>query len=264
MVEVRAELDVFMRFGRGPSVAPRSRLVWLRWGPPKRKISAMKRSMPLVIVGMVIALCASASGAVDRVSHDRSCSATGPESNRSVADARRFHRFPLFFAGRTLGPHLPLTGVVCDQAPVADAPVIYKPPSSYGTIPSWTFIYGDCTPASGIGAGGCGPPVQITSDGSCWNNLGLYFKRDRPKLIHLRGVPVGLFPESDNTHIELYTKQTTITIFASTIPKAKRIARALRSADGRYPSGSRLRPASLRTLAGKVRCADVARGPVQG
>lgn len=214
----------------------------------------MKRSMVLV-VGLLIAACASANGSVDSGSRARYCSATGPQSHRSVGDARQFRRFPLFYAGRTLGRHLPLSDVLCDQQPVADAPVIYKPPSAYGTIPSWTFIYGSCTPASsGIEPGGCAPPVEIINDGSCWNNLGLYFKSDRPKLIYLRGVPVGLFPGGDNTHIELYTKQTTMTIFANTIAQAKRIARSLRSANGRYAPGSCLSPVSPRTLAGKTRC----------
>ncbi len=113
----------------------------------------MKRLMPMLVVGTVIGLCSSAGGSVDRVSHERSCPAAGREGNQSLAEARRFHRFPLFWAGRTLGRHLRLAAVVCSQQSVADAPVIYKAPSAYGTIPSWTFIYGQCTPASGSDAG---------------------------------------------------------------------------------------------------------------
>jgi hypothetical protein len=181
------------------------------------------------------------------------CSRSGPDSKRSVADAARFPDFPLLYAGRALAG-LRLTAVLCHQVPTVDAPVIYRSPETYPLVPSWSFIYGTCKGADVFDGSGCAPPVEIANDASCWNNLGVYAKSDRPKLIRLRGVPAALFPAAGPSKVELYTRQTTVTIFAPTLPQAEHIAKTLRSLDARHPAGSPLDPPTPSTLAGKTPC----------
>lgn len=172
-----------------------------------------------------------------------------PEAELTLNDARRFRRFDLFYAGsRVLG--LPLTAVLCSMQPTVDQPVITKPPSAYGLMPRWTFIYGTCKASS---EEGCRPPVEIMNDGSCWNNLRYYSKRDRTRLGRLRGVPASLSSSFDGGEVLLYTRRTTVTIDAPNLSQARRIALALYSASGRY--GTRRLPSpSSRTLEGKTTC----------
>ncbi len=174
-----------------------------------------------------------------------------PEANLTLADARRFHRFDLFSAGRRV-VHLPLTAVLCTMQPTADKPVITRPPESYGLMPSWTFIYGTCT-ASG-NEGGCAPPVDIQNDGSCWNNLGLFAKRDRPRLHRLRGTPFASNESADGSQITLYSRWTTITIDARDARNAMRVVQALRGVNASFPVRSQLPPPSQHTLDGKTKC----------
>jgi hypothetical protein len=136
--------------------------------------------------------------------------------------------------------------------PTADKPVITKPLESYGTMPRWDFTYGSCT-ASGD-EGGCGLPVDIQNNGSCWDNLGLFTKADRPPLHRLRGVPSAASSDADGGEVVLYTRQTTITIDAPTLRQAKQIALALRGVNAPYTTRSRLPAPSQRTLDGKTKC----------
>jgi hypothetical protein len=204
-----------------------------------------------LLVLAVLGLPTAGRGSV-AVAKQFRCGAYGkPEAQLPLAAARRFRRFDLFFAGsRAAG--FPLTAVLCTMMPTADRPTITRPPESYGLMPSWTFIYGTCH--SSGSEGGCSTPVDISNDGSCWSNLALFTKRDRPKLHGLRGVPSAGGRSDNEAHLTLYTRRTTIGIDAPSTAAARRIALALRSLDSRYSARSRLLPASHRTLYGHTKC----------
>ncbi len=200
---------------------------------------------------LVSAVRAAQHVAASRHAAAQRCGPEGQSNNLPLAAARRFHRFDLFYAGpRAAGSSL--SGVLCGMMATADEPVLTKEPESYGLIPSWTFTYGSCIQPRGEGS--CATPVDIQDDGSCWDNLGLFARADRPTLGHIRGVPAAVDQDSEGGHITLYTRRTTITIDAPTVGQAMQIALTLRDVNAADPSHYRLPPISARTLHGKSLC----------
>ncbi len=221
--------------------------------------AALTRSARLVVVTAaalvgVGVVAAQFAGAGTPATHR--CGSEGQGAKLTVADARRFRRFDLFYAGRRV-LKLPLSAVICTMQPAVNQPVITRPPESYGLAPSWDFSYGTCQ-ASGS-EGGCADPVDIQENDSCWDSPRLSSGKDLAKLPRVRGVPSSASVDSGDGFAELvlYTRSTTITIWAPDLRKATAIASALRGVNSRYTPRSRLPSPSLRTLEGKTRCRNL-------
>lgn len=92
------------------------------------------------------------------------------------------------------------------------------------------FIYGDCTPPSGIDAGGCFPPLEVQH----W----LLSKRPPSKFAadircHVVAVPGRTAAVFESTGgMEVYVGNRTVVIFADSEARMKRAAAALRAVKG--------------------------------
>ncbi len=217
----------------------------------------LRRAAVLCACGTLAAGCEAGGSSATTTG---SCARPNLNGHQAIGDAVRFRGFPLFYVGDRFDG-LPLTHVACERRAIVRAPVTFGVSANPGVMPSWGFIYGTCKGADAFDGSGCGPPVEVADDSSCWNNLALYSKRDQPPLVRLRGTPAGLFTDGAGSKVELYTKNTTITVFAENIAQARHVALELRSIDGRYGPGSRLPPATASTLAGKTRCRGADRAP---
>lgn len=92
------------------------------------------------------------------------------------------------------------------------------------------FIYGDCTPPSGIDAGGCPPPLEVQH----WP----VSKRPPSRFAHdiachrvkIHGRTAAIFESTGG--IEVYIGMSTVVIFADSARRMKRAAAALRPVKG--------------------------------
>jgi hypothetical protein len=66
----------------------------------------------------------------------------------------------------------------------------------------------------------------------------------------IRGAPATVFDD----RVELYTRHTTVVVFAPTPGAARRMAAGLRTLDGRIGPGEALLPASAAALANRLPC----------
>jgi hypothetical protein len=130
--------------------------------------------------------------------------------------------FEIFSAGPAVAG-LPLTSVVrrCDAgAPADEAPANYV-----------AYLYGHCEIADG--ATGCALPLQIHTWPACQRSLADYSFEGKPlpyrRLPEHGGAEVVEINFSLDHRIEVYTKSSTVVIFASSSALAKRAIELLRS-----------------------------------
>lgn len=183
----------------------------------------VRRSVPLQIA-LLLALasgvsgCASDDRPVDDATLERLADASGPAS---------------YYAGRSFAG-LPLT-----HAESAGAGRAF-------------FVYGSCEiddPDGFFGpeGGSCSPPVQIQVfrfDANQWRlAAGCY---SRPSL---RGVPTVR-----HDGLVLFTARTVVKIYARSPAEERRVARELRSLDGRVQTGADLPPPAFDVESALARC----------
>jgi hypothetical protein len=153
----------------------------------------------------------------------------------TLADARSFDDHPLYFAGdRVEG--LPLVAVLRRS----------------DTAEFVSFVYGDCTPADGMG---CAPPIEIQAWPACRRHIALYGSSPGDQVVErstVRGVPAAVF--DDGTRLELQTGRSTIVVFAETRARLARIALSLRSLDARVARGAALPAPAAGALEGALGC----------
>jgi hypothetical protein len=135
----------------------------------------------------------------------------GPSHGLTLADARAFDDFPLYYAGDRVDG-LPLVAIVRRD----------------DTARYVSFIYGSCVPGSDQG---CAPPAEIQVWPSASRNLGTYdagVGGAGPSLerVVVRDVAAAFLDEG--TRLELFTDRSTIVIFSDSRERLLRIARALR------------------------------------
>jgi hypothetical protein len=154
---------------------------------------------------------------------------------------------------------LPLNTAVrrCDAgAPADEAPANYV-----------AYTYGHCEIAEG--ATGCAPPLQIHTWPACQRSLAEYSFEGKPlpyKELPKRGeaevVEIDFFLDN---RIEIYTKSSTIVIFASEPALARKAVRLLRSQERGKPPVTdadtlgeqpvaRLGPPSVGAMKGELSC----------
>ncbi|MGH3137235.1 MAG: hypothetical protein ACRDPV_12185 [Gaiellaceae bacterium] len=158
-----------------------------------------------------------------------------PAERFTLDEARAFDEYPLYFAGdRVDGQPLVAVGRRSDTAEFV------------------SFIYGDCTPADGVG---CAPPIEIQIWPACRRHLALYevspagLAQERTTV---RGVAAAIL--DDGTRLELQTGRATIVVFAGTRARLGRIARDLRSLDPGVARGGALPPPAAGALEGALEC----------
>jgi len=158
-----------------------------------------------------------------------------PVKRFTLADARAFDDHPLYFAGDRVEGHR-LVAVLRRS----------------DTAEFVSFVYGDCTPADGMG---CAPPIEIQVWPACRRHLALY-----------DATPVGLDLErttfrgvsgailDGGTRLELQTGGSTVVVFADTRARLARIVGSLRSLDARVTPGGALPAPAAGALEGDLDC----------
>jgi hypothetical protein len=164
-----------------------------------------------------------------------------PDGNSSVAEAKSFRDFDLFYAGESALGH-PLTAVTRESIG----------PTGRGQE-AVTFFYGDCELPEG--EGGCSLPVSIDNEPACARHLGMYkpeLGSPTPNRMRLRGAEAGVL--EGGSHIEIQTGTTTVTVFAFSKREALAVARNLRGVNAPVSASDPLPPPAPGALQGKVAC----------
>jgi len=129
-----------------------------------------------------------------------------------------------------------------------------RPPEPFIRMNSTDYFYGDCEPP-------CAPPVDVRTSPACdswWGQYNLGVPDGpvrRPRLTRIRGVPASR--TDGGHHVELYTGDVTVTIFANSRKRANRAAAALRRAHdspGGVGAGEALPSPLHGALRGKIDC----------
>jgi len=146
------------------------------------------------------------------------------EGDLTVAQARAFDDFPLYYAGESVDG-LPLAAIVRRN----------------DTASYVSFVYGDCEPAAYDQ--GCAPPAEIQVWPACRRTLELY-GADSPgspalEPTTIQGVPGALL--DGGLQLELQAGRATVVVFGNSRARVSRIGRALRvvgsaSIDGSLPA----------------------------
>jgi hypothetical protein len=159
-----------------------------------------------------------------------------PSAETTLAHARDFRGFPVYFAGPKAAGY-PLVAILRIDR------------TSPAPHTEFTFIYGRCESPRGQG---CSPPLTIISWPACYRYETRYaLKREERTIV--RGVPARLF--RDFARIELYPAATTIVVQGSVTRVAlRRIALALRSVNVAIPAGATLPPRPPHVKVGTVKC----------
>jgi hypothetical protein len=158
-----------------------------------------------------------------------------PEGNSSLAEARAFERFPLYFAGSAAG------GFRLEAVQRTDR-------TSPARYTEFAFLYGSCRAA---GDRGCGVPLTILLWPAC-NRYEQRYSIPARERVTVRGVPGRL--SQDSRRLELYPARATIVINGHGLESRAAllaVARALRGVNTLLPAASPLpaRPAHAgRTL----------------
>lgn len=165
------------------------------------------------VVMLVLAGCGAAREEGGRVSGLEVENAPGSRITQvgiTLAEARAFGEFPLFFAGERVLGH-PLVAIL----------------RRGDTARYVSFVYGDCAPA-GL-EGGCAPPIEIQVWPSGNRSLGLYDVLARASLrvepTTVRGLPAAHVGESQ---LELYAGGSTVVVFGASREAALSVAARLR------------------------------------
>lgn len=145
-----------------------------------------------------------------------------PGSVSTVAEARAFREFPLYFAG--------------DRVDGLELLAVFRRDDTASYV---SFVYGDCPARDDAG---CAPPAEIQVWPACRRNLALYGgsepKGPAVERITLRGVPAAYL--EDGARLEIQTGRSTVVVFADSPARASRIVGALRSVHASEPPGAAL------------------------
>jgi hypothetical protein len=159
-----------------------------------------------------------------------------PRGNTTLAQARRFRVFPVYFAGRAVAGY-PLYAV---QRTDRTSPAPHT---------EFVFIYGSCVSRRGQG---CAPPLTIISWPACYRYETRYTIPHEERMT-LRGVPARVFRKA--SRIELYPARTTIVVNGPRRGAALlRIAPALRGVNVRHAARANLPPRPPHVRVGTIKC----------
>ena len=119
----------------------------------------------------------------------------------------------------------------------------------------WSLVYGDCTPEGGD-TPSCSPPAELQNYAACARSLRSIAPEVRShRLTRVRGALAAVYAGGGRfDRLEIFTRRTTIVVFARSLREARRLSAALRTVDGRIGPGDPLPPAGRGTLANRVSC----------
>lgn len=168
----------------------------------------------------LVALCLLAVAGCSRLDEDI---VVHPRGNTTIAEARNFPEFPLYFPGTSVG------GLRLEA--------ILRQPSSPAHT-EFTFLYGTCRIRRGLD-GGCSPPLAVLIWPECYRYETRY-SIPRRQRVTVRGVPGRLFRPGGGRigRLELYPARVTIVLNdwrAEGADFLLRIARQLRGLNVRLP-----------------------------
>lgn len=165
-----------------------------------------------------------------------------PNSNFTVAKAREFQDFPVFYAGQEVnGQELTATNYEA-LGPMR------KNQWSVG------FSYGTCDIGPGFDPGGCSLPVSISNEPACSRNLAMYggALSPKPHMTRVRGTTAAFF--EGGSRLEIQTATTTVVIFAFSKREALSVARNLRGLNVPISTSDRLPLPAPGAVEGTLRC----------
>ena len=164
-----------------------------------------------------------------------------PGGRWSVADARAFDGFPVFWAGEEYGG-LPLTEIIRAEYIDSERPGISVREGSVG------FLYGSCVITSYDG--GCPPPFQVIVQSTCQSPPGLVTDSMTEEPFVLRGALAQEYANEDG-HLRLWTQDVSLSIFGPDKESMRALAEALRplnSLASVEPDGDLKPPVPIETL----------------
>ena len=118
-----------------------------------------------------------------------------PRANVTLADARAFRGYPLYYPGGAAAGHR-LSAIVR---------INRTTPARYT---EFTFLYGTCEPPP---SGGCTTPVHVILWPACYRYETRY-RIPRAERRRVRGVPARLTTRAGFPRLELYAARTTIVV----------------------------------------------------
>jgi len=160
------------------------------------------------------------------------CGATlDRHTDRDLAAARAFRRFPLYYAGSSvLG--MPLVDGGRSSIRNLNAP--------WGPV---DFAYGYCTPEGSGDSARCNPPVDIVEVAACHGDVRYIDPAVRPtQWLRVRGARAAWFGPDDH-RLQLTLGRTTVMISAAHLRDAEAVARSLRGVSQAGPLPSLPKPA---------------------
>ncbi len=173
----------------------------------------------LLVAAASLALAAAAS-AIILTRHAEATASPTPKGNFSLAAARAFSDFPVYYAGDSFEDG---------------------------------FIYGTCQPTYDAG---CAPPLVIQVWPACIRNPALYAAAGSMGIpsepATVRGVPSAYF--EDGERLEIQTGVSTIAIFGSDKAEVTRAAEALKGVNLDAGATEELPQPAPGALTGKLRC----------
>lgn len=174
----------------------------------------------------VLVLCGVGSGSDEQRT---------PHPLFTLADVYAFDDYPLYFAGDRVEGY-PLVAVLRRS----------------DTAEFVSFVYGDCTPADGVG---CAPPIEIQVWPACRRHLALYGSVPTGPIVEqtvVRGVPAAVL--DGGSQLELQTGRSTVVVFGDSRGRVFRVARALRAVGGSPSAFRALPPPEQGALEGALTC----------
>ena len=194
-------------------------------------------------IGLVLALFVAAGVlAAAMLGYLGGSSTVHPNSNFSVARAREFRDFPVFYAVPEVnGQELTATN--------------YEPLGPLRKS-QWSveFSYGTCDIGPGFDPGGCSLPVSISNEPACSRNLSMYggALSPKPHVTRVRGTTAAFF--EGGSQLEIQTGTTTVVIFARSRHDTLSVARSLRGLNVPIAEGDRLPRPAPGAVEGTLRC----------
>lgn len=192
--------------------------------------------LPIAIAALVLALGLGAGCSLGE-GGDTESGLVRPQGNSSLAEARAFDGFPLYFAGPTAG------GYRLEAVQRTDR-------TSPAPHTEFAFVYGGCDPPE---SGGCSPPLVILLWPACYRYDQRYSIPPRERAL-VRGVPGRR--SRTNRRLELYPAGSTIVINGWGLAGERElvaVARSLRGLNTRLPPGASL-PARPEHAGRTIKC----------
>jgi hypothetical protein len=188
-----------------------------------------------LVVAAVVAAGVAATALLRSGHAEANARPDAPKSTFTVALAKAFGDFPLYYAGDS----------------VEGLPLVAELRRVGGGTNYVSFIYGDCI---AIDDYGCAPPVEVQIWPACLRNPSLYEQPGAPQggVVPVRGVPAAFY--EDGRRLEIQTGASTVVVFGRTQAEVATVADALRGVNVAVRRGDDLPAPAAGALDGALPC----------